>query len=90
MKGISFNVTLSNEQIEEIASQATDKVNFTAKINMGNDSYYKSEIERLEYQLRERDRIITQKEIERDRFLTVLRRHKDIIKKYEEKHGKLD
>lgn len=90
MKGMSFNVTLSQEQIQEIAAQTADKVLQTNRGRADNQKWNEEEISRLRHQISNRNEIIVQKEIiiERTREVNdILRRRLDA---YKEKFGDIE
>lgn len=68
MKGLSLNVTLSEEQIEQIASLSADKVNETKNYSMQSEEYYKQEIQRKDDQINRLNQMIVQREFTSDRL----------------------
>jgi uncharacterized coiled-coil DUF342 family protein len=87
MKGLGFNVTLSKEQMEEIASLTADKVNYTKDKLHNNDQLYKREIEKLENRIIKLNQLIVGKELTIEQYDKAVKRWKDIAEKYEEKYG---
>lgn len=77
LKGLSFNVTLSDEQMDHIASLAADKVHYTFQRLRNNDLWNEDKIKNLERELSQRDKLIVEKEFYIDR----LRRTMDMYKK---------
>lgn len=88
--GLSFNVTLSEEQIEQIASITADKVDYTTRAKRRTDDYYESELEMLKGRIAKRDQIIVQKEILLERVKKSNLRWRDKAEKYKEKYGEID
>lgn len=89
-KGLSFNVTLSDEQIEQIASTTADKIDYTTRINDRSNTWYEREIEMLKRQVTKRDEIIVKKEILIERVRESNLRWKELAEKYQEKYGEID
>lgn len=60
--GMKFNVTLDNEQINEIASITADKVLETVKYQKNNEDWYDREIKDLKLEVQKRDSMIAKKD----------------------------
>jgi CII-binding regulator of phage lambda lysogenization HflD len=60
---MKFNVTLDNEQIDEIANITADKVLATVKYQKNNEDWYDSEIKRLKLSVLKRDSMLVQKDL---------------------------
>lgn len=89
-KGINFNVNLSDEQIEQIASITADKVNYTKNQRNSLEEYYELEITRLKDRIKKRNEIIVNKEILLDRYRERYEKWKNIAEKYRDKYGELE
>ena len=89
MKGLSFNVTLSKDQMEELASMTAQKVLDTQKTRYDYEAWYKNEIEDLKNAVTNREKMIVQREIHIERYKTVLQMYKDDVAKYRAKYGEL-
>lgn len=90
MKGISFNVTLSKEQIEEIASLTTDKVRQANVYKYANEEWVKQEIEDLERKVNQLNQMIVEREIHIERWKDLSRLWKKRCDQYKEKFGELE
>lgn len=60
---IGINVTLSDEQINKIASSTADKVLFTNNYYRNNADWYDKQIKDLEQALSKRDSMLVQKDL---------------------------
>lgn len=60
---IGINVTLSDEQIDRIASSTADKVLFTNNYYKNNEDWYDKKIKDLEQALSKRDSMLVQKDL---------------------------
>lgn len=76
MKGLSFNINLSEEQMDHIAALAADKIQYT--INRMNLTYekYDSEIRDLKRKIEKRDSIIVEKELKIQWLNEIIERQK--------------
>ncbi len=84
MKGISFNVTLSEEQIEEIAARSADKVLMTKNYIRNNEIWLQNEIDQLRSRINQRDKLLVKKELQLDRALEKLELYRKKIEELEE------
>lgn len=90
MKGLSLNVTLSEDQIDKIASLTADKVDYTSKIKDRTDAYYENELKKLKRQIEKRDELIVKKELLLERMTDLKCRWKEKAEKYHEKYGDIN
>ncbi|OSA73608.1 hypothetical protein B2H86_14780 [Clostridium botulinum] len=60
---MNFNVTLDNEQINEIASVTADKVLETVKYQRNKDEWYENEIKELKLKVVKRDSMLVEKDL---------------------------
>lgn len=60
---MKFNVTLDNEQINEIASITADKVLSTVKYHRDNEEWYEREIKQLKRKVLKRDSMLVEKDL---------------------------
>lgn len=60
---IGINVTLSNEEIDKIASATADKVLFTNDYYKNKEDWYEREIKNLKHALSKRDSMLVQKDL---------------------------
>jgi hypothetical protein len=90
VKGLSLNVTLSNEQIEEIASLTVDKVRKENIIRYGNEEWYRHEIEELKRDLVNRNKMIVEREIHIERWKKSSKFYKSELQRYKEKFGEIE
>lgn len=75
-KGISFNVTLSEDQIEQIAKVTADKVRYSFEQEKKSYEFYEDELEIKERQLNELSRKFVEKEIIIDRWREIAKKWK--------------
>ena len=78
--GVKFNVTLDDEQINEIASITADKVLSTVKYCKNTEDYYERKIQDLEYSLQQRDGILVQKDLYSERLKLHIDKLKNKVK----------
>lgn len=90
MNGVNLNVTLSDEQIEQIALTTADKIDYTTRINDRSNVWYEREIEMLKRDVAKRDGMLVQKDIVLERVRESNRRWKELADKYKEKYGELE
>lgn len=76
--GVKFNVTLDNEQINEIASITADKVLATVEYQKSSEEWYDREIKALQKDVQKRDSMLVQKDL-------VIERQKEYILKLKNK-----
>ncbi|NFO70779.1 hypothetical protein FDC51_11565 [Clostridium botulinum] len=60
---MNFNVTLDNEQINEIASVTADKVLETVHYQRNKDEWYENEIKELKLKVIKRDSMLVEKDL---------------------------
>ncbi|APH23619.1 hypothetical protein [Clostridium botulinum] len=60
---MNFNVTLDNEQINEIACVTADKVLETVKYQKNKDDWYENEIKELKLKITKRDSMLVEKDL---------------------------
>ncbi|MBS4958165.1 MAG: hypothetical protein KHZ99_14105 [Clostridium sp.] len=70
---MKFNVTLDNEQINEIASITADKVLSTVKYHRSNEEWYEREIKELKLEISKRNSMLVQKDLIIERLRETLR-----------------
>ncbi|OMC81818.1 hypothetical protein BK128_21345 [Viridibacillus sp. FSL H7-0596] len=80
-KGMSFNVNLSEEQMEALASLTADKVNLTKTHYVDETRRLQIEVDDLRNELRHRDRIIAQNAIYHEKRIEAQRKRNGTIKK---------
>jgi hypothetical protein len=72
LSGLSFNVTLSDDQMDHIAALAADKVSYTFKRLQNNDMYYDDKIKQLEHQVVKRNELLVGKELFIERLMKII------------------
>lgn len=82
-KGISFNVTLSDEQMEYIASLSADKVNQTKSYVVKQSEDYERQIKELENKITRMEHLLVQKDLRNEVIL-------ERLHKWRKKHNKLE
>ncbi|EQB4340940.1 hypothetical protein ACYJ2U_001659 [Clostridium botulinum] len=70
---MKFNVTLDNEQINEIASITADKVLSTVKYHRDNEQWYEREIKELKLKVSKRDSMLVEKDLCIERLIERIR-----------------
>ena len=93
MKGISFNVTLGRDQMDEIASMTADKVLKSRGNQYDTEEWLNKEIKDLKRTLAHREKMIVEREIHIERYKEVLKLYKkdsEELKKYKETYGELN
>lgn len=71
---MKFNVTLDNEQINEIASITADKVLETVKYQKSDEDYYDREIKQLKIEVSKRNSMLVQKDLYAERLRDIIKR----------------
>lgn len=90
MKGLNFNVTLSKEQIDEIADVTADKVLLTKQNRYDTEEWNRSEIKSLKAQISHRDKMIVEREVTIERLKTLANKIREELKLYKEKYGDIN
>jgi hypothetical protein len=72
--GMKFNVTLDNEQINEIASITADKVLETVKYQKNNEAWYDREIKDIKLEVSKRDSMLVQKDLYAERLKETIKK----------------
>ena len=71
---MKFNVTLDNEQMNEIASITADKVLATVQYQKNNEAWYDREIKELKLEVQKRDSMLVQKDLVIERLRETTRK----------------
>jgi D-mannonate dehydratase len=78
MKGseitLNFNVSLDNEQINEIASITADKVLATVQYQKNDAEWYDKEIKQLKLKVSKRDSMLVQKDLYAERLKETIKK----------------
>lgn len=75
---MKINVSLDNEQINEIASITADKVLATVQYQKNNEAWYDKEVKQLKLEVSKRDSMLVQKDL-------IIERLRESIKKLKSK-----
>lgn len=71
---MKINVSLDNEQINQIASITADKVLETVKYQKNNQEWYERDIKELKTEVQKRDSMLIQKDLVIERLREALRK----------------
>jgi sensor histidine kinase YesM len=74
---MKINVTLDNEQINEIANITADKVLQTVQYQKNNEEWYDREIKQLKIEVSKRDSMLVQKDLYADRLKETIKKLRD-------------
>lgn len=86
---MKFNVSLSGEDINKIASITADKVLQTVKYQRGNDDWYKREVEDLKCKINHRNHMLVDKDLIIERLRERLKKTKDELNEFKKKENNL-
>jgi len=81
--GMKFNVTLDNEQMNEIASITADKVLATVQYQKNNEEWHDSAIKGLKLEVQKRDSMLVQKDLYAERLKETIKKLKDKLDEVE-------
>ncbi|SET43242.1 hypothetical protein SAMN05216389_11155 [Oceanobacillus limi] len=76
-KGLSFNVTLSDEQIDQIAAVTADKIRYSTEVERNTHEYYESKLRTEKRKFELLSRKLAEKEFAIDRLRDVARKWKE-------------
>lgn len=86
---MKFNVSLSDEDINKIASVAADKVLQTVKYQKNNEDWYEREIEDLKCKINHRNNMLVDKDLIIERLRERLKKTKDELNEFKKNENNL-
>jgi len=86
---MKFNVSLSDEDINKIASVAADKVLQTVKYQKCNEDWYERQMEDLQYKINYRNNMLVDKDLIIERLRERLKKTKDELNEFKKNENNL-